>query len=392
MATKIDFIFFDAGGGHRSAATALDQVIREQSRPWEVRLVNLQELLDEIDVFRKFTGIRMQDVYNLLLRKGWTLGSPQMVPVMHAIIRSRHAATVRLLDAFWRRSRPDLVVSFVPNFNRALAESLRGALPATPLATVLTDLADYPPHFWMEPVPQYVICGTARAARQALDMGHPAECVLRVSGMILHPRFYRPPDVDRAAERRRLGLDPSRPTGLVLFGGHGSEAIAKIAQRLEGAATPLQLILICGHNLRLAARLRRRRWRIPVHVEEFTREIPYFMKLSDFFVGKPGPGSLSEALSMDLPVIVESNAWTLPQERYNAQWILERQAGLVLPSFRGIRRAAEELLENYPRFRAAAAALENRAVFEIPELLADILSAGRPGPRPLMPSEPEIPQ
>jgi len=32
-----------------------------------------------------------------------------------------------------------------------------------------------------------------------------------------------------------------------------------------------------------------------------------------------GPGSISEALAMRLPVVVESNAWTLAHERYNAE-------------------------------------------------------------------------
>ena len=58
--TKVDFIYFDAGGGHRAAATALKAVIDEQKRPpaeWDVRMVNLQEILGPLDVFRKVTGL-----------------------------------------------------------------------------------------------------------------------------------------------------------------------------------------------------------------------------------------------------------------------------------------------------------------------------------------------
>jgi UDP-N-acetylglucosamine:LPS N-acetylglucosamine transferase len=68
------------------------------------------------------------------------------------------------------------------------------------------------------------------------------------------------------------------------------------------------------------------RHRMPVYVEGFTRDVPYFMSLGDYFIGKPGPGSISEALAMRLPVVVESNAWTLAHERYNAEWIVEQQA------------------------------------------------------------------
>ena len=94
---------------------------------------------------------------------------------MHLLIRLFHARQVRMLEQFWRESRPDMVVSLVPNFNRALGESLRRALPGAPLVTILTDIADYPPHFWMERQEQYFICGSDRAVEQALAMGHPAE-------------------------------------------------------------------------------------------------------------------------------------------------------------------------------------------------------------------------
>ncbi len=115
-------------------------------------------------------------------------------------------------------------------------------------------------------------------------------------------------------------------------------------------------------------------------MEGFTSEIPYYMHLADFFVGKPGPGSISEALAMRLPVIVECNAWTLPQERYNTEWIREREVGVVLKSFRDIDAGLGELLEpaNFTRFRSNAAAIQNRAVFEIPDILDSLLQRGTP--------------
>jgi len=367
--TKIDFFYFDAGGGHRAAATALKAVIDEQKLPWDVRLVNLQEILGPLDVFRKVTGLELQEIYNQMLARGWTLGSAQGLKFMHGVIRLYHGPAVRMLEKYWAAERPDLVVSLVPNFNRAMRESLKNALPSVPYVTILTDIADYPPHFWMEKQEQFLICGSDKAVAQARGLGYADDRVFRASGMILRPTFYQPVTVDRAAERRRLKLDPDRPTGLVLFGGQGSKVMLEIAERLSD----VQLILICGKNAGLADRLRALPGKAPRYIEGFTSEIPYYMSLADFFIGKPGPGSISEAVAMGLPVIVERNVWTLPQERYNADWVLERNAGLVVPNLRGVSAAVQQLLGDLPRYQAAVKQIHNRAVFEIPEMLEAIL-------------------
>lgn len=367
--TRIDFIYFDAGGGHRAAATALKAVIDEQKRPWDIRLVNLQGILGPLDVFRKVTGLELQEIYNQMLARGWTLGSAQGLKFMHGVIRMYHRPAVRMLEKYWKTARPDLVVSLVPNFNRALFESAHRALPSVPYVTILTDLADYPPHFWMEKQEQYLICGSDKAVAQARALGFTDDRIFRASGMILRPGFYQPVTADRAAERRKLGLDPERPAGLVLFGGQGSKVMLEIAERLPDT----QLILICGKNPGLAEKLKSMPAAAPRFIEGFTSEIPYYMSLADFFIGKPGPGSISEAVAMGLPVIVERNIWTLPQERYNADWVIERNAGLVLPNFRGIGGAVEQLLRDLPRYQAAVKQIHNRAVFEIPDMLAKFL-------------------
>jgi UDP-N-acetylglucosamine:LPS N-acetylglucosamine transferase len=372
---RIEFCFFDAGGGHRAAATALEMAIQGQRRPWEIRLTNIQELLDPLDIVRKYAGIRIQDVYNNMLRSGWTLGSAQIMRLLQMVIRMYHRPTVRLLEAHWKETQPDLVVSFVPHFNRALQESLERAYSGRPFVTVLTDLADYPPHFWIERKPQYFVCGTDKAVAQARAMGHADERIFRASGMILHPRFYEARVENPVAERERLGLRSDLPTGLVLFGGAGSKVMGEIAERLNRSKLELQLIFICGKNEALVSELKGLTWRVPHLIEGFTTKVNYYMQLSDFFIGKPGPGSVSEAVAMHLPVIVECNAWTLPQERYNTEWVVEKEVGVVLPNFRKIEGAVAKLIEPaaLSRHRANTMKLENRAVFEVADILSTIL-------------------
>src|SRR5215469_15719219 len=242
-----ELIYFDAGGGHRAAASAL-KVVLEREATVEVQLTRLQQVLDPIDPVRRLTGKRLEEVYNLLLRRGWTRGSEQLLRPLHVAIRYYHPDEVRLLEEHWRHTRPSLVVSLVPQFNRALWESLRRVGEDVPMVTILTDFADFPPHFWIEPQEQFFVCGTERAVQQALQLGVDLDLVFRASGMIVHPRFYEAAPIDRAAERTRLGLDAKTPTGLVLFGGQGSVAMGEIARKIDESDLDVQLILMCGRN------------------------------------------------------------------------------------------------------------------------------------------------
>jgi UDP-N-acetylglucosamine:LPS N-acetylglucosamine transferase len=371
MAT-IDLVYINAGGGHRSAAVALEMAIREQYRDWQVRLVNLFEVLDPQDVFRRTTGVKPEDYYNVRLARGWTLGLAQELRILQMLIRLSHKSLVSQLRRHWQSTQPDLVVSMVPNFNRAMHQALSLACPHVPYATILTDLADFPPHFWIEPnQAQHYLCGTPRAAAQARAAVRDDSCVHETSGMIINPNFYRDLKLDRRAEMLKLGLDPDRPTGMVMFGGHGSRVMRGISKRLDD----VQLILACGHNTVLADRLRAKRASAPRLVVGFTSQISHYMQLSDFFIGKPGPGSISEAVQQGLPVIVVRNAWTMPQERYNTEWVEENAVGVVLDSFKVIRSGVAQVADHIDLYRAAVKRIRNRAVFEIPEILERVLAA-----------------
>jgi UDP-N-acetylglucosamine:LPS N-acetylglucosamine transferase len=382
----VDLVYFNAGGGHRAAALALQQAIGEQGRPWQVRLVNLMEVLDPDDVLRKYTGSAPEDFYNKRLARGWTLGMSQELRLLQGMIRLLHPQLVRRLQQHWLAAgadEPDLVVSLVPNFNRALCEAVQTGLPGVPFVTVMTDMADLPPHFWIEPGPlsrqsqrqtQHLVCGSIEAQRQALAAGHQPQDVTLTSGMILRPDFHRPQVIDRTAELRRLGLDPARPTGVLMFGGVGSARMARISEQLGN----VQLIVMCGRNEALVQAIQAQSTPAARAVLSYTHEVPRWLALGDFFIGKPGPGSLSEAVQMGLPVITFDNAWTMPQERWNTQWIRENGLGLVLTSQRGLPRAVKILIERLPEFRERVGTMHNEAVYEVIDVFSRLLDSPAP--------------
>jgi Glycosyltransferase family 28 C-terminal domain len=367
---KLTIVFHHAGGGHRSTADALKATLATQDRSWDVGLLNVQDLLGPLDVLHKVTGLHIEDTYNLILRKGWTRFTPQLLTVLLGTIRVAHPWIVKALRAYWAQHPADLVLSVIPHFNRALAESLQGP-GKTPFVTLLTDLADYPPHFWIERESEYIIVATERAKQQAIAMGHPLDHVFETSGMVLKPKFYQKTTVDRISERKRLGLEPDCPTGIVLFGGHGPRVMLDIAKKLDKSDSGVQLIMLCGHNQELAAQFKDLKTKKPIAVQGFTENVESYMALADFFIGKPGPGSISEALQFHLPVIVECNAKTLPQERYNAEWLTEKGFGIVVSSFREIAPTVQRLLQSatFNQLRRNASTYSNLALFEVPDIL-----------------------
>ena len=114
---------------------------------------------------------------------------------------------------------------------------------------------------------------------------------------------------------------------------------------------------------------------MPVKVVGFTKEIHKLMHATDFLIGKPGPGSIAEAMARKLPVLVKCNLWTLPQERYNTESVVENRVGIVLKSFQDVVNGVNQMLEpaTLAEFRENVEKIDNRAIFEAPQIVSRLL-------------------
>ena len=382
---EVVLFILDAGGGHRSAANALVAAAESQGRPWLFRVVNLQDVLAPLDFGRRLTGQSMEQTYNAMIRRRQTWFLVPLLRVFQWLIRWRQATLCGLLEAHLGNRRPRLVISLIPNFNGVIRDAVRRCLPETPFFVLLTDFADFPPRFWMEPGLDRVIVGSHRAAAQALEIGLPAEKVTRTSGMVLHPRFYPAPGPEvRARVRRELGLDESAFAVLIVFGGKGSPEIQPLSEALLDASTDLVVIAVCGDNPPLYDRLAEVESRSAgrLHRLGFTDRVSEYLSACDVLVTKPGPGSLAEAFHQRVPVVVACNAHTIPQERYNAALVRDGGLGVAVRRWREIPAAVTALRADSERLQGCrtrlAALPPNRAVFEVLDLVERTLEPAAP--------------
>ncbi len=379
-APEILLFILDAGGGHRSAANALVEAARRQGRPWRFRVVSLKDVFAPLDFGRRLTGQPMEDTYNSLVRQRRTLFLATVLRGFQWLIRRMRTRLCRLLGSELKDRPPQLVVSLVPNFNGVNAEAVRQCLPGTPYFVLLTDFADFPPHFWLERELDRVIVGSGHAVTQAMELGLPAARITRTSGMVLHPRFYPPAGLEtRERVRGEMGLGPGDFTVLVLFGGKGSPEIRPLCEALLREAGDLRVVAICGDNPALFDSLGEMEARSGgrLHRLGFTDRVADYLAACDVLVTKPGPGSLAEAFHQQVPVVVTCNARTIPQERYNARLVREGGFGLVVRRWQQIPAAVASLHRDPARLLSCRARLaelpSNRAVFEALDVFADAL-------------------
>ena len=378
---EVLLFILDAGGGHRAASRALTAAAGAVPREWTFRVTNLTDVLAPADFTRRLTGGSMEEAYNAIVRRQWTRYLVPMLRVFQWGIRSRREALVRLVADYLAATQPAVIVSLIPNFNGVLAEARQRACPHTPFLIVMTDLADFPPDFWMHPDVDRIVVATSHAVSQARELGIPPQHISLTSGMVLHPRFHALDPAARQRMRRELGIGAEDFTVLVLFGGKGSPEVHPLCVALLKESPRWHVVAICGDNPRLEAAVGEAQKESGgrLHCFGFTDRVLDLMAACDVLATKPGPGSLAEALHCRVPTVVPCNAHTIPQERYNATFLAENELGVVVRQWREIPAAVSALAADPVRRTRMRRKLEslppNRAVFEVLEILEAELAA-----------------
>jgi UDP-N-acetylglucosamine--N-acetylmuramyl-(pentapeptide) pyrophosphoryl-undecaprenol N-acetylglucosamine transferase len=209
--------------------------------------------------------------------------------------------------------------------------------------------------------------------RQTLVSGYPVR------------RALRERTLDKAAARRRFGLDPTQPTVLVFGGSQGARAINEaLAAILPDLLDLAQVIHLSGERDGAAAqarsanldRERRQRYRLFAYLHE---EMPAALMAADLVVARAGASTLGEFPALGLPAVLVPLPLAGHHQMANAHYLADRGAAVIVanaelrtrlwPTLQALLTQPERLAA---MSRAAAALAHPEAADRLAQALLDL--------------------
>lgn len=341
------------GSGHVKAAEAVAHEIKTEYADASIRIVDFMSgETSWLNAFMKECYLKMLDfvpnLYEFLYNfTGGHAGGGLVQGVLSAVMRRNMASLVR-------RYQPDAVICTHP-FPAGAASSLKAAGKASFLfATVITDYSVH--QMWIYPnVDMYFVARDKMKqdlAAEGLPAGH-----IYVTGIPVERSFGEA--LPQAEARQLLGLVPEGPVVLIMGGGLGLGGMDFALAQLEKQTVPLQILVVAGRNRALLRKVER----FAVHSHHrvlawgYTDQVRVMMSAASFLISKPGALTITEALSIGLPVLLHE---PIPgPETDNAVYMAECGTALWVRSDERLAAAIDEVLRQpacLQAMRARAAA------------------------------------
>jgi processive 1,2-diacylglycerol beta-glucosyltransferase len=347
MPRRVLIMSASVGGGHLRAAEAVELAIREIDPTAHVKNVDILTLTNA--AFRRIYGKLYLDLvnrvphvlgyfYDLLDRPASTRQFGDRLRIL--VEKMNLGRFLKLLHAEpW-----DIVVNTQFLAAEIISSLRRKKQLHVPHFTVTTDFETH--RMWVNQPCDHYFTATEEGALHLQNWDVPAKDI-SVTGIPIHPVFSRPKD--RAACLHRQGLKGDRPILLQLAGGFGVGPIEKIFREVLMIERPLEVVVVCGRNEKLLAKLAAIAppGRHHVKVFGFTKEIDELMQVADVVLTKPGGLTTSEVLARGAAMAIVN---PIPgQESRNSDFLLENGAAIKINNVTTLAFKLTQLLDDPAR-------------------------------------------
>lgn len=323
MQKTILIISSNLGGGHRSSAEALAQIITQSKPDFTAQIVDISPPLGSITY--RFLSNYLTDIFI----KNWqTFNNPNSAKLLNLFITP---LIIPKITPLLHQYSPKIIIATQAFVLNSVALSLKKMNLTTPLILVLVDPFSIH-HAWtfFKQADLYflpnqhsfqVFRQRGIEAKRLRITGHPIRIIPSAT---LHAPL--------AAWRKKLGLDPKK---LTIFLGGSGEGVGRLDLIIQGLLkhpellNSIQIIIACGKNKLLFKQLTTLKKDYPqlLFPYSFYPNIYDLIKASDVVVGKPGPNLMFETISLAKPFLTTGRP--LGQEAGNYRFIAKEKLGFV---------------------------------------------------------------
>ncbi len=374
MAKKILYIISEvSGGGHLAVSDAIRTAIKELKgeAAYEHKFVDLFARTSPfwIQVCKAYGFLNEHTpwIYNFFYNAG---NDPFRYELLNKVSGTGGAVGKRI-RALFEAEKPDLILSLFQLSNHVTVDVTKQYLPSVPVATVVQDLISI--HYtWVDPRVDLEIVPTEEAKEACVKFGMD-EKKIRLLGFPMRPHFLKPTK-SKAELRKEWGLDPNLFTIFLIGGGVGIGRVYAAAEAINRSDLQnIQLVVVAGFNKPLEEKLLHTSFRFPAKIFGFTDRVPEIMSASDLIVTKAGPGTIVEAITKELPMILN---YYMPQEKGNIDYVEKHQVGEYQNQPEKIVEAIRRMSQpkELERMKANIRKISHpRAIYDIAEALTRLI-------------------
>ncbi|QQE78783.1 glycosyltransferase [Alicyclobacillus sp. SO9] len=334
------------GEGHQQAAYAVRDALSLQSPETEVVIVDfvrmVHPLLDSVARYCYLKSVQFAPLLWDWFYKGTSNLSPSSM-----IQKKLNSVGIHALERLLTESNPDVVLSTFPIPAGVVSFLKQLRRTQVPLATIITDHAIHSQ--WIHPLTTRYFVGSDHV-RQGLIRRGTSRSNISVTGIPIRPAFDAA--YDRKSLQEKYGLDKNLPTVLVMGGAYGIMGdINLICEELFNYPKPVQVIVVTGRNDRMKAQIDGlvANAKQTVKVYGFTQDVHELMGVSDIVLTKAGGLTISEALAMELPMLLYR---PIPgQEVQNADYLVSAGVAVLAETRPQVTDALRDLLVENPQKR-----------------------------------------
>jgi processive 1,2-diacylglycerol beta-glucosyltransferase len=358
------------GEGHQQAANAVRDALAATSPETEVEILDYMRYVHPVlDSVAKYCYMKSVKFAPALY--GWFYKGTSQIPPSSLIQRQLNSLGIEELASTLLRYQPDVVLSTFPTPAGVVSYLKQKGRTNVPLATIITDHAIHSQ--WIHPLTDMYFVGSNHVRKGLVARGTDSDNI-QVTGIPIRPAFLQ--EFDKAALQAKYDIDPSIPTVLLMGGAYGVMGdITQICEELFQYPHPIQVFVVTGRNERLKAQLDPilRGPNSRVFIFGFVKEIYELMTISDLMLTKAGGLTISEALALQLPMLLYR---PIPgQEVQNAKFLVHAGVAVLARNRKQVSEQLYNLLVDQPlkRDRMKQKALSVRKLYAAEEIANGLL-------------------